>query len=65
RSQVAFWENLQDSGKVVQAIQQYIKQNPNGPNCSQSSSSSSTAPSSTTPQSSGSTGTSSNTTSGQ
>ncbi|MGA3150505.1 MAG: hypothetical protein ABSD10_02760 [Candidatus Saccharimonadales bacterium] len=60
RSQVAFWENLQDSGKVVQAIQQYIKQNPNGPNCSQSTNSSSQ--STTTPQSSSS---SSNATSGQ
>lgn len=34
RNQVAFWENLKDDGKVVQAIKQYIKQNPNGPNCS-------------------------------
>ncbi|MEX1995674.1 MAG: hypothetical protein WD887_02770 [Candidatus Saccharimonadales bacterium] len=33
RSQVAFWENLKDDGKVVEAIKQYIKQNPNGPNC--------------------------------
>ena len=32
-NQVAFWENLQDSGKVVQAIQQFQKQNPSGPNC--------------------------------
>ena len=31
RTQVAFWENLKDDGKVVQAIQQYEKQNPNGP----------------------------------
>lgn len=37
RSQVAFWENLQDSGKVVQAIKQFISQNPNGPNCSAAS----------------------------
>jgi hypothetical protein len=53
RSQVAFWENLQTSGKVVQAIQSYVKQNPNGPNCTQSTSTSSTTPStsSTTPQS--------------
>jgi len=51
RTQVAFWENLQDNGKVVQAIQQYIKQNPNGPNCSQTSNSSSSSPSTTTPQS--------------
>jgi hypothetical protein len=33
RSQVAFWENLQDNGKVVQAIKQFQKQNPNGPDC--------------------------------
>jgi hypothetical protein len=40
RSQVAFWENLQDSGKVVQAIKQFKQQNPNGPNCSANTSSS-------------------------
>lgn len=34
RSQVAFWENLQDDGKVVSAIADYIKANPNGPDCS-------------------------------
>lgn len=34
-SQVAFWENLQNNGQVVQAITSYQKQNPNGPNCSQ------------------------------
>lgn len=39
RSQVAFWENLQDSGKVVQAIKTFKQQNPNGPNCSETSSS--------------------------
>lgn len=38
RSQVSFWENLQDGGKVVQSIQQFQKQNPNGPDCSQVSS---------------------------
>lgn len=41
RNQVAFWENLQDSGKVVQAIKQFQQQNPNGPNCNQASSSTS------------------------
>jgi hypothetical protein len=41
RSQVAFWENLQDNGKVAQAIKQFVQQNPNGPNCSATSSSSS------------------------
>ncbi|HVS79227.1 MAG TPA: hypothetical protein VHD84_02985 [Candidatus Saccharimonadales bacterium] len=47
RSQVAFWENLQDSGKVVQAIKQFQKQNPNGPNCSATSSSSTNSGTST------------------
>lgn len=40
RNQVAFWENLQDSGKVVQAIKQFQQQNPNGPNCNANTSSS-------------------------
>jgi hypothetical protein len=39
RSQVAFWENLQDSGKVVQAIKKFQQQNPNGPDCTATSSS--------------------------
>jgi hypothetical protein len=34
RNQLAFWENLRDNGKVVQAIKEYIKQNPKGPDCS-------------------------------
>jgi len=38
RDQITFWENLQDSGKVVSSIKQFIKQNPNGPDCSQVSS---------------------------
>jgi len=42
RNQVAFWENLQDSGKVVQAIKQFKAQNPNGPNCSATTSTNST-----------------------
>ena len=46
RNQVAFWENLQDSGKVVTAIKDYIKTNPNGPDCSAASSSSSSSTSS-------------------
>jgi hypothetical protein len=46
-SQVAFWENLNNSGKVVTAITTFQKDNPNGPNCSQSSSSVS-APNTTT-----------------
>jgi hypothetical protein len=47
RNQVAFWENLQDSGKVVQAIKQFKAQNPNGPNCTASTSNSSTSGGST------------------
>ena len=34
RGQVSFWENLQDSGKVVTSIKQFIQQNPKGPDCS-------------------------------
>jgi hypothetical protein len=41
RSQIAFWENIKDNGKVVQAIKQFKQQNPNGPNCSQQNSNSS------------------------
>jgi hypothetical protein len=57
RSQIAFWENIKDDGKVVQAIKQFKQQNPNGPNCSQQSSSqtqptTTTPPPATTPQSS-------------
>ena len=55
RSQVAFWENLQASGKVVSAINQYVKQNPKGPDCSttSSSTSSTTTPATTTAPSTG------------
>ena len=49
RNQVAFWENLQDSGKVVTAIKQFVQQNPNGPNCSQTSSTTSSNAAATTP----------------
>jgi len=51
RNQVAFWENLQDSGKVVTAIKQFKQQNPNGPNCSatNSTTNSTTNTQSTTP----------------
>jgi hypothetical protein len=38
RDQVSFWENLQDSGQVVQQINQFKKQFPNGPDCSKVSS---------------------------
>ena len=33
RSEVAYWENLQNSGNVVTAINQSIKQNPNASHC--------------------------------
>ncbi len=34
RDQVTFWENLQNDGKVVKSINDFKKQNPNGPDCS-------------------------------
>lgn len=34
KNQVAFWENIKNDGKVVQAINEFKKQNPNGPDCS-------------------------------
>jgi hypothetical protein len=51
RNQIAFWENLQDNGKVVQAIKQFQQQNPNGPNCTattQSTTNGTAAPASNT-----------------
>lgn len=33
REQVLFWENLNDDGKVVNAIKQWQKENPNGQKC--------------------------------
>jgi hypothetical protein len=38
QDQVAFWENLNNNGKVVQTIQTFQKDNPNGPNCSETTS---------------------------
>ncbi len=35
RDQVTFWENLNKDGKVAKSIEEFKKQNPNGPNCSQ------------------------------
>lgn len=61
RSEISFWENLSDSGKVVSSIKEFKKQNPNGPDCSQVSSQ--TQASSTATQGSGST-TGTSTTSG-
>jgi hypothetical protein len=36
--QVTFWENLQDNGKVAKAVQDYVKQNPDGQKCSEQTS---------------------------
>jgi hypothetical protein len=66
RDQITFWENLQDSGKVVSSIKQFIKQNPNGPDCSQVSSqtqaSTSATQGATTGSNTGSSSTTTNTT---
>lgn len=35
RGQVTFWENLNKDGKIVKSIEQFVKDNPNGPNCSE------------------------------
>lgn len=48
RDHVIFWENLKSSGTVATKIAQYQQQNPNGPDCS-ASSTSSTTPTTTTP----------------
>jgi len=40
RSQISFWENLKSDGKVAKAIEQWITQNPNGQNCSDTASNS-------------------------
>ena len=38
RDQVTFWENLNKDGKVAKSIEEFKKQNPNGPNCDQTTS---------------------------
>jgi len=43
RSQITFWENLQDNGQVATAVKTFQKDNPNGQKCSDQSSSSSTS----------------------
>jgi len=35
REQVTFWENLKTDGQVTKAIAEWVKQNPNGQQCSQ------------------------------
>ena len=35
REQVTFWENLKSDGQVAKAVEEFVKQNPNGQNCEQ------------------------------
>lgn len=42
RSQVTFWENLQDSGQVAKAVKTFKTQNPSGQKCSDSATNAST-----------------------
>jgi len=42
RTQVTFWENLQDNGQVAKAVSTFQKDNPNGQKCTDQSASSST-----------------------
>jgi hypothetical protein len=68
QSQVSFWENLNDSGKVVTSIHQFQKQNPKGPDCSQVSNqtqASSTSNTTTTNQTTGTNSTNNSTTNKQ
>lgn len=37
QSQVIFWENLKSDGQVAKAVDDYVKQNPNGQQCDTSS----------------------------
>lgn len=55
RDQVTFWENLKDDGQVVKTIKEWIKQNPNGQKCSDTSSNSSNTQSGASTQNSSST----------
>jgi hypothetical protein len=47
-SQVTFWENLQSTGQVAQAVQKFNLENPHGQKCSDQSSSASTTSTNTT-----------------
>lgn len=42
RSQVTFWENLNESGQVAKAVDTFQKQNPNGQKCSDTATNAST-----------------------
>jgi hypothetical protein len=61
RSQVTFWENLQDNGQVAKAVANFEKQNPGGQKCADQSSAAGTN-SSNAAQNAGSSNGSSNST---
>jgi len=46
RDQVVFWENLKSDGQVAKAVAAYVKQNPNGQQCTTNNSSSNSSSSS-------------------
>lgn len=64
RDQVTFWENLKDSSTVVKTIKEWVKQNPNGQQCTSTTGSSnqSSDTSSATQNATGSTSTATDTT---
>lgn len=47
REQVVFWENLKTDGQVAEAVKEYVKQNPDGQDCSAEQSQSTTEPKAT------------------
>jgi len=58
--QVTFWENLQSTGQVAQAVAKFQQENPNGQKCSDQSSSSGATTNSTQPATSNGGSTSAN-----
>lgn len=42
REQIIFWENLKSDGQVAKAVEEYVKQNPDGQDCNTASSAPST-----------------------
>jgi hypothetical protein len=52
RDQVTFWENLKSDGQVTKAIDQWVKENPNGQNCATNASSANNSSSSNSSNSS-------------
>jgi hypothetical protein len=60
RSEVSFWENIKDDGKVVASINKFKQQNPKGPDCSQVSTQTQASNNSTTQGTDTTTGTGTN-----